>query len=61
MGESGLARRLDRFLVKEQVMDMGHNIRQWVGTGGLSDHLPIYMEIGKGRDRSMGPFKFNSI
>jgi len=35
VGDNGLARRLDRFLVKEQVMDLGHNIRQWVGTGGL--------------------------
>lgn len=61
MGESGLARRLDQFLVREEVMDMGHNIRKWVGTGGLLDHLPIYMEIGRGRDKPKGPFKFSSI
>lgn len=41
-------------------MDLGPNIRQWVGTGGLLDHLPIYMEMEGGSDRPKGPFKFSS-
>lgn len=41
-------------------MGLGLNIRQWVGMGGLSYHLPIYMELENGRVRLKGPFKFSS-
>eukprot|EP00253_Pinus_taeda_P013872 PITA_13872 len=60
IGEQGLACRLDHFLVKEKVLELGLHIRQWLGTGGLSDHLPIYMEIIGGRKKPKGPSKFSS-
>lgn len=41
-------------------MDLGFNIRQWVGMGGFLDHLPIYMEMESSRDRLNGLFKFIS-
>lgn len=34
--------------------------RQWIGTGGDSDHFPVFLEL-KGASRKYGsPFKFNS-
>eukprot|EP00253_Pinus_taeda_P032108 PITA_32108 len=41
-------------------MDLGLNIRNWVSSGGLSDHLPIFLELDNGRDKLKGPFKFCS-
>lgn len=43
--EAALARRLDYFILKTQMIQRLSHYRQWVGTGGISDHLPIYLEI----------------
>lgn len=58
--EASLARRLDRFLTKEGLIFGGHGIRQWVSSGGLSDHRPIYLEIQDALCKPKAPFKFNS-
>ena len=34
-------------------------VRQWVGSGGQSDHLPIFIEIKKGPINPPSPLKFN--
>ena len=60
IGEANLARRLDRFLIKEALASSGTHIRQWVGLGGLSDHRPIYLEIQDAIQKPKAPFKFNS-
>eukprot|EP00253_Pinus_taeda_P018951 PITA_18951 len=60
-GEDSLECKLDRFLVKEKVLDLGLQIRHWVGSGGISDHLPIYLEIEGGQAKPKGPFKFCSV
>lgn len=59
-GEHGFAHRFDRFLVKEKVLELVFHIKQWVGYGGISDHIPIYMDIEGGRTKPKGPFKFCS-
>jgi len=51
---------LDRFLIKEGLLTMGLLHKQWVGSGGVSDHLPIFMEIKGGPQKPRGPFKFSS-
>ena len=61
IGEDSLARRLYHFLVKEKVIDLGYNIKHWVGTGGISDHLPIYLAIDGWKSKPKGPFKFCSV
>ena len=58
--EDSLAKRLDHFLLKEGLLNIGLNLKQWVGFGGLSDYLPIYFEITGRIDKPKGPFKFNS-
>lgn len=45
VGDAALARRLDRFIMKEALLQQLHHYKQWVGTGGISDHSPIYLEV----------------
>lgn len=59
-GEQGLARRLDRFLIKEALYTCLPRIRQWVGSGGISDHRPIYLEADGNNHKIKSPFKFNA-
>jgi hypothetical protein len=33
--------------------------RQWVGSGGESDHYPIFLEIEGASRKPTSPFKFN--
>lgn len=41
-------------------MERGYTYRQWVGSGGLSDHLMIYLDIRGEISKPRAPFKFNS-
>lgn len=59
VGDVALARRLDRFLMKGTLQQRLHLFRQWVGSGGLSDHTPIYLEIQGPFKKPKAPFKFN--
>eukprot|EP00253_Pinus_taeda_P003055 PITA_03055 len=56
--EDSLASRLNRFHIKEGLLSQGLIHRRWVGLGGISNHLPIYIEISGGQGKSKGPFKF---
>ena len=58
-GDARVAKRFDRFLVAEQLVDRFFLVRQWVGSGGLSDHFPIFLEIKKGPNNPPSPLKFN--
>lgn len=59
-GEARLARRLDHFLLKERLLGMGCNYWQWVGSGGLSNDSPIYLDISGGVNKPKAPYKFNA-
>lgn len=59
-GEASLARMLDRFLIKEPLVNRGSCIRQCVVFGGISDHRPIYLELKDAIENPKAPFKFNS-
>lgn len=60
IGDQSLARRLDHFLIKESFNAHQPCIRQWIGTGGISDHRPIYMVLDDSSHKIKDPFKFNS-
>lgn len=60
IGEAALGRRLDQFLIHEELLRTLPLYRQWVGTGGLSDHLPIYLQISGPSKKPPAPFKFFS-
>lgn len=55
-----MARLLDRFLIKEALASSGIHIRQWVVSGGLSDHRPINLEIQDAVKKPRAPFKLKS-
>lgn len=61
VGAAALARRLDRFLLKGPLIQHLHHYKQWVGSGGLSDHSPIFLEILGPHHKPKAPFKFNHI
>lgn len=59
MGENVIAKRLDRFLVVEDVTSSLYCLRQCVVYGGESNHNPIMLERkGWGR-KPPRPLKFN--
>ena len=41
VGEDRIEKRLDRFLLTENLMDENMIFKQWVDSGAASDHLPI--------------------
>jgi hypothetical protein len=53
-----VAKRLDRFLLSEEVLDSFDLVRQWVAYGGESDHFPIMLELRDRSRRVSSPFKF---
>eukprot|EP00253_Pinus_taeda_P035172 PITA_35172 len=59
IGEAALARRLDRFIMKGTMFRQLHLYKQWVGSGGISDHYPIYLELSGPNKKPKAPFKFN--
>ena len=59
-GDQRVAKRLDRFLVAESLALGVDLVQQWVGTGGISDHCPIFLELRGARRKPPSPFKFNS-
>lgn len=59
-GEVALGRRLDRFLIHEDLLRSLTLYRKWVCTGGLSDHSPIYLQKYGPSKNLQTPFKFNS-
>ena len=60
-GEARVAKRIDHFLIAEQLVDRFFLVRQWVDSGGLSDHSPIFFEIKKGPNNPPSHLKFNKI
>jgi hypothetical protein len=59
VGEDSLEKNLDRFLISENLMDFPLQFRQWVASGGESDHFPIWLEIAGGPNKLSSPLKFN--
>jgi len=59
-GNHSLAITLDKFLIKEAFLTLHPRIRQWVGTGGISDHRPIFLELSDNIPKIKSPLKFNA-
>lgn len=57
-GEAALGRRLDRFMMHEDLIPFFPLYRQWVSTGGLSDHLLILLQVSGATIKPRSPFKF---
>ena len=59
MGVDNICKRLDRFLLSADLLDFDYFFRQWVGSGGESDHHPVYLQILNRGIQLKSPFKFN--
>eukprot|EP00253_Pinus_taeda_P033136 PITA_33136 len=60
VGEARVAKRLDRFLINEDLSALIPIFRQWVEEGGPSDHSPIFLDLSKSPPKPPTSFKFNS-
>eukprot|EP00253_Pinus_taeda_P008500 PITA_08500 len=60
-GNAPLAKQLDRFLMRGPLIHRLHSFKQWVSTGGISDHIPIALEIRGPHQKPKAPFKFNHL
>jgi hypothetical protein len=52
-------KRLDRFLVNEDMTTPNCMTWAWIDPPFLSDHVPICLQIGEGKPGTKYPFKFN--
>jgi hypothetical protein len=60
LGEDHIAKRIDCFLISTYLVESPLLFRQWVGSGGESDHYPIFLEVAGNTRKPTSPFKFNS-
>jgi hypothetical protein len=56
-----VAKRLDWFLITEALSLLPLQFRQWIGSGGESDHSHVWLSLDNGPKKPTTPFKFNSI
>ena len=54
-----VAKRMDRFLIGESLLEKAVKYRSWVDSSRLSDHHPIFLKLEMSGSRSARPFKFN--
>jgi hypothetical protein len=43
VGDERIEKILDRFLISESLVEDGNPKCQWVGSGGISDHSPYFL------------------
>ena len=60
VGCQNICKRLDRFLLSSDFLDYDLHLRQWIGSGGDSDHNPVFMQVMSNDIRLGSPFKFNA-
>jgi hypothetical protein len=59
-GLDGISKRLDWFLIDENLLGNHRNIQSWIINSSISDHNPICLQIEKTSRKLAPPFKFNS-
>ena len=59
MGEDGISKRLDHFLLSDQLIISLPRHRAWAHRCGISDHFPVLLEWMDHQKSSAYPFNFN--
>jgi hypothetical protein len=58
-GSAGISKRLDRFLIHEDLLGSFDKCRSWTINSVISYHNPICLQLEESSDRYPSPFKFN--
>jgi hypothetical protein len=61
MGTEGVSKRLDRYLLSDNLFNYVRNFRTWVDSTRVSDHSPIILQIESVGEKTYYPFKLNAI
>jgi hypothetical protein len=56
-----IAKRLDCFLIKEELALSGLRYRSWVVNVKISDHMPVVFQLDQEQENISYPFKFNFV
>jgi exonuclease III len=56
-----IAKRLDHFLINEELALSGLRYRSWVGNIKISDHMPMIFHLEQEKEKYNYPFKFNYV
>jgi hypothetical protein len=56
-----IAKRLDRFLINENLALSGYIYRTWVVNVNIFDHMSMIFQLDKEQGKIRYPFKFNSV
>ena len=59
IGEDGISKRLDRFLISDQLISSLPRYRVWAHRCGISDHFPVLFDWLDQQSSCAYPFKFN--
>ena len=59
MGEDGISKRLDRYLLSDQLISSLPRHRAWAHRCGISYHFPVLLEWMDQQNPCAYPFKFN--
>ena len=59
IGVGCVAKRLDRFLIGEALLEKLMKYRSWVDPARFSDHHPIFLKLGMSGFGPARPYKFN--
>ena len=59
MGEEGISKRLDCFLLSDQLISSLPRHRVWAHRCGISDHFLVLLEWREQQNPCLYPFKFN--
>jgi endonuclease/exonuclease/phosphatase family metal-dependent hydrolase len=60
-GSKGIAKRLDRVYMSEELVSSVGRYRSWVAYLYISDHAPVVLHFYDGQHQIMDPFKLNPI
>jgi len=60
-GDHHIAKRLDRFMIKESLLSIFSCHKTWVVYSSISDHLPMVLELSSSSSKIKYPFKFNPV
>ena len=59
MGEDGISKRLDHYLLSDKLISALPRHRVWAHRCGISNHFPVLLEWMDHQNSCAYPFKFN--